>query len=109
MFKKSLILVLLFFTLKTNAQSDTLRSQPKRERVAARDSMLKGSQQVSPTVDSIFRRDSLSKQRQMLQSVQDSIRTLSWDEDTAYRKLYRNLYPTGKSGAVFMITSIRQP
>src|SRR3954447_20775551 len=108
MFKKLPILILLFFTLKTFAQADTLRSQPERRASLVRDSSMQGKQKVSPAGDSILIRDSLPDQRQVLQPAQDSIRTLSWDQDTAYRKLYRNLYPAGKNGAVFMITSIRQ-
>jgi hypothetical protein len=104
MLKKSLILILLFFTLKTYAQTDTLRSQPARKAVVVRDSLLRGRHQVHPVRDSVTR-DSMP----VKQPAKQTVHTPSWGHDTAYRKLYRNLYPAGKVRPVFMITSMRQP
>jgi hypothetical protein len=104
MLKKSLILILLFFTLKTSAQTDTLRSQPVSKAVVGHDSLLRGRQQVHPVRDSVIQ-NSIPVKRPAKQAAH----TLSWGQDTAYRKLYRNLYPAGKARPVFMITSMRQP
>src|SRR5436305_1730048 len=106
MFKNPLILILLFFTLKTYAQADTMHSSPVRGTVTVRDSFLQRRQPVSPAGDSVKGRDSSFTQVQGQQPEKPVIYTLSWEQDTAYRKLYRNLYPAGKGGAIFMITSI---
>ena len=109
MFKNPLILILLFFTLKTFAQADSMHSSPVRGTVTVRDSLLQGRRPVSPAADTVNGKDSSFTQVQEQQPARPVISTLSWEQDTAYRKLYRNLYPAGKGGAIFMITSIRQP
>ncbi len=103
MLKKSLILILLFFTLKTYAQTDTLRSQPADNAVVKRDSFRGEGLQVHPDSNSVPRNSLPVKL-----PAKHKAHTLSWGEDTAYRKLYRNLYPAGKAHPVFMITSMRQ-
>jgi hypothetical protein len=86
MMNKTLLLILLFFTSFTYAQStDTTRRQA-----------------VQPVSDSLARQDSALAAKPLAD-------TRSWAADTAYTKLYRNLYPAGNSNAVFMINKIRQP
>ncbi|TKK65704.1 DUF4271 domain-containing protein [Ilyomonas limi] len=82
MLNKTLLLLLLFFTIKTYAQTDTLRSQPVSDSVARGDTAL---------------------------VAKPATYALSWQQDTLYTKLYRNLYAGNKKGAVFMINSVRQP
>ena len=110
MYKKLLILILLFFTLKTDAQSDTPHRQPVRRTIVRKDSGLQRRTQVRPVVvDSARSNKDSAVQQGNIQPDKPAVNTLSWEQDTAYRKLYRNLYPAGKGKAVFMITSIREP
>jgi hypothetical protein len=85
MLNKLLLLILLFFTIHSHAQTDTLRSQSI----------------VQSAGDSVVRQDTAV--------AKPIVTTLSWAQDTSYRKLYRNLYAGNKRGAVFMINSVRQP
>jgi hypothetical protein len=86
MLNKTLLVILLFFSLKIYAQTDTARSRPP----------------VQPVQDSVVVRDTAAQAK-------IAVHTLSWQQDTLYTRLYRNLYAGNKKGAVFMINNMRQP
>ena len=111
MISKPLLLILLFFTLKLYAQTDTVRSQPAAaagDSAVQRDTVLQQLPQAPITNDSIQKQNNIPVQK-VQPPVKPATTTLSWQQDTAYTKLYRNLYPDKKRGAVFMINSLRQP
>ena len=83
MLYRFLLILLLFFTIKTNAQTDTIHRQ-------------------LPVKDSVMVHDSAVQAK-------PAVQTLSWQQDTLYTKLYRNLLTGRKRGAVFMINSVRAP
>jgi len=82
MLNKTLLLILLFFTIKTYAQPDTLHNQSVSDSAVGRDTTFE---------------------------VKPAVHALSWQQDTLYTKLYRNLYAGNKRGAVFMINNMRKP
>lgn len=83
MLYKILLFLFLCCTLHTYAQPDTLQ-------VALPDSLAT----AAPVQDSI---------------VSPRVATLSWQQDTAYTRLYSNLFPSGQKQYVFMIDSVRKP
>ncbi len=57
---------------------------------------------VSQITDSVVKQDTAVQVKAVVQ-------TYSWQQDTAYTKIYKNLYAGNNSRVVFMINSIRQP